>query len=210
VADTCPHCGAVVGSVSYAFCSECREPLDEAPRKSVSSQAAVLADERPGVLEPIRGPLEGQELKELVRQFGRDTFQLVGSRCCFCEKMMGSSADGEFCSACHTPYHHECRFAAASPIKPSQCAACASDLSHLLAARAEQERSAVAAKQRGRASGELTAVDWVICVLLPVIGLIAGIIRAVQGKPSGAKMLVASIGFLALWTFMRFALVACL
>jgi hypothetical protein len=54
----------------------------------------------------------------------------------------------------------------------------------------------------------LTPVDWVVCLLLPVIGLILGVIRLVQGKPSGRKMVAVSAAVTVVWIVMRFTLLA--
>lgn len=47
--------------------------------------------------------------------------------------------------------------------------------------------------------GSLTAVDWVLCVVCTLIGCIVGIVRTVQGKKSGPKMIGISIAFAVLW-----------
>jgi hypothetical protein len=52
----------------------------------------------------------------------------------------------------------------------------------------------------------LTPIDWVICVLCSGIGCIIGIVRMVQGKPSGAKMLGVSVLFMIIWTVVRLAI----
>ena len=54
--------------------------------------------------------------------------------------------------------------------------------------------------------GQLTAVDWVLCVLCSLIGCIVGIVRTVQGKKSGPKMIGISIAFAILWNLIRFGL----
>ena len=57
-------------------------------------------------------------------------------------------------------------------------------------------------------SGDLTAIDWVIVVLCSGIGCIIGIIRLIQGKPSGGKMLGMSVLFIVIWTIVRIVLTA--
>jgi predicted RNA-binding Zn-ribbon protein involved in translation (DUF1610 family) len=48
--------------------------------------------------------------------------------------------------------------------------------------------------QRGSADGEdMTTGDWVVAILCSGIGLIAGIIWLIQGKPKGKKMLMVSV-----------------
>jgi hypothetical protein len=42
--------------------------------------------------------------------------------------------------------------------------------------------------QSSAGSADLTAADWVLCVLCSGIACIIGIIRLIQGKPSGGKM----------------------
>ena len=45
--ENCPHCGAVLPLVGDAFCSQCREPLDEEPEVSPTTLPSV--DTRPTV-----------------------------------------------------------------------------------------------------------------------------------------------------------------
>lgn len=49
----------------------------------------------------------------------------------------------------------------------------------------------------------LTVGDWVVCILFPVIGFIAGFFRLVQGKPSGGAMMLYSMLFGFLWVIVR-------
>lgn len=53
--------------------------------------------------------------------------------------------------------------------------------------------------------GQLTAVDWVLCILCAGIGCIIGIVRTVQGKKSGPKMIGISIVFAILWNLISLA-----
>ena len=55
-------------------------------------------------------------------------------------------------------------------------------------------------------SADLTAVDWVLVVLCSGIGCIIGIIRLIQGKPSGGKMLAFSLLFMFIWYGIRVVL----
>jgi hypothetical protein len=41
-------------------------------------------------------------------------------------------------------------------------------------------------------SAKLTSVDLVVCLLFPLVGVIAGLIRLIRGDPSAARMLVIS------------------
>jgi hypothetical protein len=52
---------------------------------------------------------------------------------------------------------------------------------------------------------DMTAIDWVLCVLCPVIGCIVGIVRMAQGNPIGGKMIGISIGFIVLYNIISFA-----
>jgi hypothetical protein len=54
----------------------------------------------------------------------------------------------------------------------------------------------------------LSAVDWLLIVLCSGIGCIIGIIRLIQGKPSGGPMLGFSILFMFIWTIVRVVLTA--
>ncbi len=49
----------------------------------------------------------------------------------------------------------------------------------------------------------MTTVDWVLCVLCPGIGCIVGIVRAVQGKSTGGKMIGISIGMAVFWNVLK-------
>src|SRR5262245_28092569 len=50
--------------------------------------------------------------------------QLVGQKCIFCSKMIGSILDGRFCEECGQPYHGECRPTLAEPVSPATCFSC--------------------------------------------------------------------------------------
>ena len=54
-------------------------------------------------------------------------------------------------------------------------------------------------------SGELTTVDWLLCIFCSTIGCIVGIVRLVQGKANAGKMIGISVLFAILWTIVRFA-----
>jgi hypothetical protein len=62
--------------------------------------------------------------------------------------------------------------------------------------------------ERPFTGGVLSTVDWIVCILLPVIGLIVGFVRSSQGKPTGTKMVLISFGVFAFWVLMRLALMA--
>jgi len=57
-------------------------------------------------------------------------------------------------------------------------------------------------------SADLTTVDWLICILCSGIGCIVGIVRTVQGKPAGPKMIGISLLFIVIWTVVRLAIEA--
>lgn len=57
---------------------------------------------------------------------------------------------------------------------------------------------------------ELTGVDWLVCVLCSAIGFGVGIIRTIQGKPSGPKMIGISLLFSLIWAGVRNVLTAAL
>jgi hypothetical protein len=50
----------------------------------------------------------------------------------------------------------------------------------------------------------LSTTDWIIAVICSGIGCIIGIVRLIQGKPNGGKMLGVSIAFALLWGVVRF------
>ncbi len=51
---------------------------------------------------------------------------------------------------------------------------------------------------------DLTPVDWLLCILCSGIGCIIGIIRVIQGDPTGGKMIGISLVFVIIWTALRF------
>ena len=60
----------------------------------------------------------------------------------------------------------------------------------------------------GRGDTELTAFDWVLCVLCPGIGCIVGLVRLITGSGAGGKMVGLSLMFAVLWNVLRFGLAA--
>src|SRR5690348_2804387 len=52
---------------------------------------------------------------------------------------------------------------------------------------------------RAANSADLSGADWVIIVLCSGIGCIIGIVRLIQGKPNGGKMLGYSLLFVVIW-----------
>ncbi len=63
---------------------------------------------------------------------------------------------------------------------------------------------------RGPVQDDLTGFDWVLIVLCSGIACIIGIVRAIQGKPSGGKMIGYSVLFIVIWTVLRVLLTAAL
>jgi len=49
------------------------------------------------------------------------------------------------------------------------------------------------------ADADMTAVDWVLCILCSGIACILAIIYIIQGKPKGTKMLVVALCVQAFW-----------
>ncbi len=47
----------------------------------------------------------------------------------------------------------------------------------------------------GSDPSSLSTADWIIAILCSTIGCIIGIVRLIQGKPNGLKMLLVSLGF---------------
>lgn len=68
--------------------------------------------------------------------------------------------------------------------------------------------SAESRPRRPRESADLTGVDWVIVILCSGIGVILGIVRLIQGKPSAGKMLGFSALFVVIWIVVRMMLAA--
>lgn len=58
----------------------------------------------------------------------------------------------------------------------------------------------------GSDPSSLSTVDWVIAILCSGIGCIIGIVRLVQGKPNGGKMLGISLGFAVFWNVVSFVI----
>jgi DNA-directed RNA polymerase subunit M/transcription elongation factor TFIIS len=65
-------------------------------------------------------------------------------------------------------------------------------------------------KKKGSSSDqeELTGVDWVLIVLCSGIACILGIIRMIQGNPTGGKMVLFAILAQLFWVFVRIMLEA--
>jgi hypothetical protein len=57
-------------------------------------------------------------------------------------------------------------------------------------------------------SGDLSGMDWLLCILCPGIGCIMGIVYLSQGRPNGGKMIGLSILFAVLWNIVRFGLIS--
>jgi hypothetical protein len=55
---------------------------------------------------------------------------------------------------------------------------------------------------------ELTAGDWVLCILCSGIGCIVGIVYMTQGKPKGGKMFGISLAASFVWFLIRVLLTA--
>ena len=53
---------------------------------------------------------------------------------------------------------------------------------------------------------DLSTVDWLLCIFCGTIGCIVGIVRLIQGRPSGAKMIGLSILFSVILGILRFML----
>ena len=57
-----------------------------------------------------------------------------------------------------------------------------------------------AKKKSAAADGEeMGAGEWLVCVFCPGIGCIVGIVRAIQGKSTGGKMIGISLGMAVVW-----------
>lgn len=56
--------------------------------------------------------------------------------------------------------------------------------------------------------GDLSTVDWILCIFCSVIGCIVGLVRVIQGKPGGGKMMGISILFIVIWNVVRFMIAA--
>jgi hypothetical protein len=50
------------------------------------------------------------------------------------------------------------------------------------------------------------AAGWIACVVLPPVGVVVGLIRMVQGEPSGAPMLALSLFVSVFWLVVGIAL----
>jgi hypothetical protein len=47
---------------------------------------------------------------------------------------------------------------------------------------------------------QLTGVDLAICLLVPIVGFVAGVLRLIRGEPTAGRMLLISGVVLGLWT----------
>jgi len=55
---------------------------------------------------------------------------------------------------------------------------------------------------------DLSAVEWVLCILCSGIGCIVGIVYMIQGKPKGLKMIGISLAVAIIGGLIRFAIEA--
>jgi hypothetical protein len=54
--------------------------------------------------------------------------------------------------------------------------------------------------------GSLSVGDWIACLVFPVIGLVLGLVRLGQGKPTGGKMAAISAVVTVFWIMVRLLL----
>lgn len=53
---------------------------------------------------------------------------------------------------------------------------------------------------------DLTALEWILCILCSGIGCIVGIVYLCQGNPKGGKMIGFSLLFAVIWNVITFAI----
>lgn len=68
--------------------------------------------------------------------------------------------------------------------------------------------SGKSSKKRAVGGEEMGAGDWVVAILCAGIGVIAGIVWMIQGKPKGKVMFAVSLGMVVFWNVVRFALIS--
>ena len=105
-----------------------------------------------------------------------------------------------------------CPFCAA-PLAPTGDAFCGECRGQLDEAPPAGSTAADLELRRRISSGgaaELTGVDLFLCILFPLIGMIVGGVRVMQGTPSGVKMLVLSGVMMVVQFFLRLILILAL
>ena len=88
--------------------------------------------------------------------------------------------------------------------KTTTCPACAQRIvvpAHGARPRPDEDDSPSA-----RPADRLTVGDWLVCIFLPCVGIIAGFVRLVMGRASGAAMLGYSVLFSILWVILKVGL----
>lgn len=60
-------------------------------------------------------------------------------------------------------------------------------------------------RRRDSGEGDLTGVDWLLCIFLWPVAFIIGIVRLIQGKPNAGKMVAISLVFAVILTLLRAA-----
>ncbi len=66
--------------------------------------------------------------------------------------------------------------------------------------RAPLDRPQLATTPSWKHRKELTTIDLLVCIVLPFVGVIAGIVRIVRGDPTGLRMFLISTGVLVVAT----------
>jgi hypothetical protein len=64
----------------------------------------------------------------------------------------------------------------------------------------ERSRATHSEPEYDSSGSKLTVGDWLVCIFLPCVGIIAGFVRLVTGKANGGAMLGYSMLFIVLWS----------
>ncbi|CEF49390.1 unnamed protein product [uncultured bacterium] len=128
--------------------------------------------------------------------------QLVGSRCALCQGTIGSIAEGEFCPTCGGACHFNCRNPQDASPDSSRCGACGGDNSAMIAARVEQERFAIAAKERASSLRIYTAIGCLEVIAALLLLTAIWVFRAGRDSDWDLVMYLGKI-FLGLLVFIQ-------
>jgi hypothetical protein len=103
-------------------------------------------------------------------------------RACFASETSGGAMPN-YCPFCAAPL---------APTGDAFCGECRGQLDEAPPPGSTPADIEVRRKISTGVSGELTPVDLMICIFLPLIGLIVGAMRQGRGQPSGTRMLQIS------------------
>jgi hypothetical protein len=106
-----------------------------------------------------------------------------------------------YCPYCEAPL---------APTNDAFCGECRGQLDEAPPPHSTPAEIELRRKLSGEAAEDLTTVDLIVCVILPLVGLIVGGVRVIQGRSSGNRMLLLSGVMVVVQIFLRSLLVVAL